>query len=36
MLAGIVIIALLGLAGAVSTAVTTVADGYRRVPTAQR
>lgn len=36
MLAGIVIIALLGLAGAVSTAVMTASDGYRRVPTVQR
>ncbi|WP_169080111.1 hypothetical protein [Microcella alkalica] len=32
MLAGLTIIALLGLAGAVSTAVVTAKDGYRRVP----
>lgn len=31
-LAGLTIIALLGLAGAVSTAVVTAKDGYRRVP----
>ena len=32
MLAGLTIIALLGFAGAVSTAVVTAKDGYRRVP----
>lgn len=32
MLAGLTIIALLGLAAAVSTAVVTAKDGYRRVP----
>lgn len=32
MLAGLTLIALLGLAGAVSTAVVTAKDGYRRAP----
>ena len=36
MLAGLITIALLGLAGAVSTAVVTAKDGYRRVPSIPR
>ena len=36
MLAGLLIIALLGIAGAVSTAVVTAKDGYRRVPSLPR
>lgn len=36
MLAGLIIIALLGLAGAASTAVITAKDGYRRVPSISR
>lgn len=35
MLAGIIVIALLGLAGTVATALAIVKDGYRKVPVHQ-
>jgi hypothetical protein len=36
MLAGMIIIALLGIVGAASTAIVTVKDGYRRAPSLER